>query len=80
MGYLAELDKLYFMTSISFSKKKVRLGQTLQKEEVRVKTTNPLTRRQLFSQIPSLYNPIGLVVPVKKKGAILFRREFQGTG
>lgn len=81
VGYLAESDKLYPMTSINFSKrkKKMRVGQNLLEEEVRGKTPNPLTRRQLLSQVASLYDPIGLVTPVKQKGAILVRRAFQET-
>ena len=82
VGYLVESDKLYPMTSINFSKrrKKMRVGQNLLGEEVRGKTPNPLTRRQLLSQVASLYDPIGLVTPAKQKGAILVRRAFQEAG
>lgn len=54
----------------------MRLGQNLQKEEVRVETPKPLSRRQLLSQTASLYDPICLVAPVKQKGAILVRKAF----
>ncbi|KAB5567602.1 hypothetical protein PHYPO_G00234660 [Pangasianodon hypophthalmus] len=79
VGYLVENDKLYPMTSINFSKrkKKMRVGQNLLEEEVRGKTPSPLTRRQLLSQVASLYDPIGLVTPAKQKGAILVRKAFQ---
>lgn len=82
IGYLVEEDKLYMMTSINFSKRrgKMRTGQDLLMEEVREKTPNPLTRRELLSQVAGLYDPIGLVTPVKQKGAILVRRAFQETG
>lgn len=82
LGYLAEEDKLYIMTSINFSKrkKKMRVGQNLLKEEVRAKTFNPLTRRELLSQVAGLYDPIGLVTTVKQKGAILVRKAFQEAG
>uniref|UniRef100_G3Q1I0 Reverse transcriptase domain-containing protein n=1 Tax=Gasterosteus aculeatus TaxID=69293 RepID=G3Q1I0_GASAC len=75
-------DKLYLTTSINFSKrkKKMRIGQNLVEEEVRRKTPNPLTRRQLLSQVASLYDPIGLATPAKQKGAILVRKAFQETG
>jgi hypothetical protein len=56
------------------------VGQNLLGEEVRGKTPNPLTRRQLLSQVASLYDPIGLVTPAKQKGAILVRRAFQEAG
>lgn len=82
VGYLVEPDKLYLTTSINFSKrkKKMRIGQNLVEEEVRRKTPNPLTRRQLLSQVASLYDPIGLATPAKQKGAILVRKAFQETG
>jgi hypothetical protein len=70
------------MTSINFSKrkKKMRIGRNLLKEEVRTKTPNPLTRRELLSQVAGLYDPIGQVTPVKQKGAILVRKAFQEAG
>lgn len=79
LGYIVEEDKLYVMTSINFSKrkKKMRLGQNLLQEEVRSQTPNPLTRRELLSQVAGLYDPGGLVAPAKQKGAILVRRAFQ---
>lgn len=82
VGYLVESDKLYPMTSVNFSKrrKKMRVGQNILEEEVRGKTPKPLTRRQLLSQVASLYDPIGLVTPAKQKGAILVRRAFQEAG
>ncbi|XP_055768950.1 uncharacterized protein LOC129844827 [Salvelinus fontinalis] len=82
VGYLVEEDRLYLMTSINFSKRKgkMRVGQNLLDEEVRGKTPNPLTRRELLSQVASLYDPIGLVTPAKQKGAILVRKAFQEAG
>lgn len=55
----------------------MRTGQDLSVEEVRTKTPNPLTRRELLSQTAGLYDPIGLVTPIKQKGAILVRKAFQ---
>lgn len=82
IGYLVEEDKLYIMSSINFSKRrgKMRTGQDLLMEEVRSKTPNPLTRRELLSQVPGLYDPIGLVTPFKQRGAILVREAFQEAG
>lgn len=47
---------------------------------MREKTPNPLTIRQLLSQVASLYDPIGLVTPTKQKGPILVRIAFQEAG
>lgn len=56
VGYLVEEDKLYVMTSI----KKIRVGQDLLGEEVRVKTPDTLTRRRLLSQVADLYDSMTL--------------------
>ncbi|KAK7933354.1 hypothetical protein WMY93_004250 [Mugilogobius chulae] len=79
MGYTPENDELRLMISVNFSKRrrKMRLGKDLSKEEVRQHAPNPLTRRELLSQVSGLYDPLGLVTPVKQKGAILVRRAFQ---
>lgn len=79
LGYTIEDDKLHVMVAVNFSKKKrkMRLGQDLQREEVREQTPDPLTRRELLSQVSGLYDPLGLVTPAKQKGAILVRRAFQ---
>lgn len=82
IGYLAEEDRMYIMTSVNFSKrkKKVRIEQDLLEQEVRLRTPNPLTRRHLLSQVAGLYDPLGLVTPAKQKGAILVRKAFQEAG
>ena len=82
IGYKVEDDQLYMMTSINFSKrkKKMRVGKGLLRMEVKPGTPNPLTRRDLVSQVAGLYDPIGLVSPLKQKGAILVRRAFQEAG
>ncbi|XP_054911875.1 uncharacterized protein LOC129376308 isoform X3 [Poeciliopsis prolifica] len=79
LGYIVEEDKLHVMVSINFSKRKrkMRLGQDLQQDQIRSQTPNPLTRRELLSQVSGLYDPIGLVTPAKQKGAILVRKAFQ---
>lgn len=79
LGYDPEHDKLHLMMAVNFSKKKkkMRLGVNLSREEVRAQAPNPLTRRELLSQVAGLYDPLGLATPVKQKGAILVRRAFQ---
>lgn len=79
LGYDPESDKLHLMVAVNFSKKKkkMRLGENLSREEVRTHVPDPLTRRELLSQVSGLYDPLGLATPVKQKGAILVRRAFQ---
>lgn len=74
-----EEDKLHVMVAINFSqrKKKMRLGQDLLQDQIRAQMPNPLTRRELLSQVSGLYDPVSLVTPAKQKGAILVRRAFQ---
>lgn len=55
----------------------MRLGKDLLKDQVRAQTPSTLTRRDLLSQVSGLYDPAGLVTPVKQKGAILVQRAFQ---
>lgn len=62
------------------TKKNMRVGQKLIGAEVRENTPNPLTRRDPLSQVAGLYDPIGLIIPVKQKGAILVRKAFQEGG
>jgi len=68
LGYDVKEDKLRVMMSINFSKrkKKMRLGQNLVQEQVRVQTPDPLTQRELLSQVSGVYDPVGLVTPAKQ--------------
>ncbi len=79
LGYTLEDDKFHVMVRINFSKrkKKMRLGQDLLLEKVRAQMPDPLTQRELLSQVSGLYDLIGLTTPVKQRGAILVRRAFQ---
>ncbi|CAM4471325.1 unnamed protein product [Leuciscus chuanchicus] len=79
LGYIVDEDMLHVMVRVNFSrrKKKMRLGQDLLLEEVRAQTPDPLTIRELLSQVAGLYDTVGLTTPSKQKGAILVRRAFQ---
>lgn len=72
-------DMLHVVVGINFSrrKRKMQLGQDLLQEQIKTKTPNPLTRRELLSQVAGLYDPMGIVTPVKQKIAIMVRRAFQ---
>lgn len=50
LGYFVEEDRLHVMVTINFSRKK----------------PNPLTQRELLSQVSGLYDPVGLVTPAKQ--------------
>lgn len=59
VSYLVKEDKLYVMTLINISRRrmKMRVGQDLQEGDVREKIPNPQTRRELLSQVAGLYDP-----------------------
>ena len=82
VGYHVTEDSFFLMVAINFSarKRKMRTGLNLTVEEVEEKTPNPLTRRELLSQVAGLYDPLGLATPLKQKGVILVRRAFQEAG
>lgn len=65
------------MTAINISEENMQLGPNLIQNEDSASTPNPLTRRELLSQVSGLYDPVGLATPVKQKGAILVRKAFQ---
>ena len=78
MGYHVGEDKLFLMVAINFSarKKKIHTELDLTMEDIEEKTPDPLTPRMLLSQVAGLYDPLGLVMPLKQKGVILVRRAF----
>lgn len=44
------------------------MSEHLLKEEVRLQTPDPLTRRELLGQVAELYDPIGFRTPAKHLG------------
>lgn len=57
LRYEPESDRLHLMVAVNFSKKKMRLGKDLSRQEVRAHVPDPLTRRELLSQVSGLYDP-----------------------
>ena len=82
VGYHVQEDAFFLMVAINFSarKRKMRTGLNLTVDEVETETPDPLTRRELLSQVAGLYDPLGLATPLKQKGVILVRRAFQEAG
>lgn len=58
----------------------MRTQVDLAEESIGEKTPNPLTRCMLLSQVAGLYDPLGLVTPLKQKDVILVKRAFQEAG
>ncbi|XP_068229326.1 uncharacterized protein [Palaemon carinicauda] len=68
-------DYFSFAVRLNFTPRirKVRSGPNLDISEFDYKFPEILTRRKILSQIASLYDPLGLVIPVLLKAKILMR-------
>ena len=60
------VDVFRFVVRIILStlKKKTRMGPDISKEELLANPPSVITRRQYYSQIQSLFDPLGLLSPV----------------
>ena len=75
----AKDDEFQFKVRINLSilKKKVRLGPDLTKQDLISNPPKVLTRRQYYSQIQSLFDPIGFLSPVLLVAKILLRKTWK---
>ena len=73
-------DVFKFIVRINLSplKKKSRTGPDLSKEELEIRPPAVITRCQYYSQIQSLFDPIGFLSPVLLRAKILLRRNWKG--
>lgn len=74
-------DYFFFTVNVNFSPRvrKIRVGPHLQRYEIETKFPQNLTRRMILSQIASLYDPLGFVVPVILQAKILMRSMITGS-
>ena len=68
-------DAFKFKVRINFSHsyRKMKLGRYINKEEIETAVPKNLSRRMVLSQIASLYDPLGLLVPVTLEAKELMR-------
>ena len=73
-------DVFKFTVKINLSplKNKARLGPDLSKQELLTNPPRTVTRRQFYSQVQSLFDPIGLLAPILLKAKLLLRRTWEG--
>ena len=73
-------DVFKFMVRINLSplKKKSRTGPDLARKELEQNPPEVITRRQYYSQIQSLFDPIGFLSPILLRAKILLRRTWEG--
>ena len=73
------LDVFKFTVRINLSplKKKSRLGPDLSRKDLLENPPEVITRRQFYSQIQSLFDPLGLLAPLILKAKILLRKTWE---
>ena len=76
VSWYAKEDVFKFKVRINLSplKKKVRLGPDLGRNDLVQNPPKVITRRQYYSQIQSLYDPIGLLSPFLLKSKIILQK------
>ena len=73
-------DEFKFKVKINLSqlKHKSRLGPDLTRDDLLQNAPKSISRRQYYSQVQSLFDPIGLLAPVMLQAKILLRKTWEG--
>ena len=66
------------MINLNPIKQKVRQGEDISKEELKINPPTVLTRRQLYWIIKALFDLLGLLAPVLLKANLLLRKPWEG--
>jgi len=74
----ADVFKFVVKINLSPLKNKSRCGPDLTRDDLVRNPPRSISRRQYYSQIQSLFDPIGLLSPVLLKSKILLRRTWEG--
>ena len=72
-------DSFRFAVRINLStlKKKSRIGPDISREELLEKPPKFITRRQYYSQVQSLFDPLGLLSPILLQAKMLLRKTWE---
>ena len=72
-------DVFHFHVRINLStlKKKSRMGPDISKQELIENPPSVITRRQYYSQVQSLFDPIGLLSPIMLRAKLLLRKTWE---
>ena len=73
-----DVFKFSVRINLSTLKKKTRAGPDLTKQELLENPPKVISRRQYYSQIQSLFDPLGFLAPVLLKAKILLRKTWDG--
>ena len=69
--------KFKLRINLSEMKKKIRMGPDLSKEDLKKNPPTIVTRRQYYSQVQSLFDPVGFLSPVLLRAKILLRKTWE---
>ena len=74
-------DVFRFSVNINLSplRNKSRTGPNLSREQLLQDPPKSITRREYYSQVQSLFDPMGLLAPVLLKAKILLRKTWEGN-
>ena len=73
-----DVFKFKVRVNLSPLKKKSRLGPDLTKSELIENPPKVITRREYYSQIQSLFDPVGFLSPILLSAKLLLRRTWEG--
>ena len=76
---VADIFKFTVKINLSPLKNKARTGPDLSKSDLLSCPPAIITRRQYYSQIQSLFDPIGLLAPVMLSAKLLLRKTWEGS-
>ena len=76
---VADIFKFTVKINLSPLKNKARTGPDLSKSDLLSHPPAVITRRQYYSQIQSLFDPIGLLAPVMLSAKLLLRKTWEGS-
>ena len=75
---IKDIFKFTVRINLSPLKNKMRQGPDLSREKLLSCPPTTITRRQYYSQIQSLFDPIGLLAPILLTAKLLLRRTWEG--
>ena len=75
----ADVFKFSVKINLSPLKNKSRTGPDLSKNDLLKNPPEVLTRRQYYSQVQSLFDPIGFLAPVLLRAKVLLRRTWEDS-